>query len=78
MNIFFSVERSIVSLKFSEGSIMWYLPTPGLQGLLEKPTVRRVAFTKVLGVLDHPAESQHPPSWLGSNREVQDENVILL
>ena len=28
---------------------MWYLPTPGLQGLLEKPTVRRVALTTVLG-----------------------------
>lgn len=77
MNIFFSGERSIVSLKFSEGSIMWYLPTPGLQSLLEKAMVRRVAFTKVLGRTGSPSGVQHPPSWLGSNR-VQGENVILL
>lgn len=45
----FSGERSIVSVKFSEGPVILYLPTPKIWSLSEKPLGRGADFSKVLG-----------------------------
>lgn len=62
------IERSIVSVKFSEGPVILYLPTPKVWSLSEKPLGRGAAFSKVLGHTVSPSreESQRCPSWLGS------------
>lgn len=64
-------ERSIVSVKFSEGPVILYLPTPKVWSLSEKPLGRGAAFSKVLGHTVSPSreESQRCPSWLGSLTE---------
>lgn len=68
--------ESIVSRKFSERSILLYLPIPKLQGLSEKPMARRVALGKVVATLER-CPRVLPAGWV-SDREVQDDNVILL